>query len=263
MTDYPLFIALFSVPFLLGRLRTFRKGLVTSLFILLLFLGSGRLLTLSIPFICAIFLFFTERKKAASAKEQSAFVKNPSSFMMTVFLITMTIFCAFGDIFYLYGMFLSLDEKILALGKQCAAFGFLSGCLVLGNRYDRKGPFSAAIFLSLAAELSILFAGAGQSSTLLFVLGNFLLAFSISGFFVLMPLLFCAFYGQKNFLRMYPAAAGSAVLCWGIFRYFYISTWSKSVNPAAFLLNLLFLIIISSFCVFRAWKKRLVLVRQV
>ena len=81
MTDYPLLIALFSVPFLLGRLRTFRKGLVTSLFILLLFLGNGSLLTLIIPISSAVFLFFMERKRAVPAREQSAFVKNPFSFI--------------------------------------------------------------------------------------------------------------------------------------------------------------------------------------
>ena len=263
MTDYPLLIALFSVPFLLGRLRTFRKGLVTSLFILLLFLGSGSLLTLIVPISCAVFLFFLERKRAVPAREQSAFVKNPFSFMMTIFLISMAIFCAFGDAFYHYGMFLSLDEKILALGKQCASFGLLLGPLVLGNRCDRKGPFSAAVFLSLSAELSILFAGTAQSSALLFVIGNFLLSFSISGFFVLMPLLFSAFYGHENFLRMYPISAASAALCWGVFRYFYISDWSKSVSPASFLLSLLILIVVSSFCVFHAWKRRLVLVQSI
>ncbi len=261
MFDFLQLLALLAVPMLLEPLHSPRKGLVIGLFILLLFLTQQNILLLAVPVAVSVYLFFLQKKKFGMPDENPAYIKNPAFTMMLIFLLSMSIFCAFADAFYHYGRFLALDDKFLVLSRQLSGLGCIIGPMITGSRCDRKGPFSSAIFLSLVAELSILFAGSSYESPLLFLVGSFLLACTVSGFFVLMPLLVSAFYGRRFFLHMYPVIAACAALCWGFFRHFYLSAWSKTVNPADFLFNLLFLVIVSSFSVYMAWKRRLILIR--
>ncbi len=266
MTDYLFTLGLLALPLLIYRIRTVRRGLVTGLFLSLCFWGQADIFLLSVPLSTSIFLYFYAKKDNKTGSEKLSeknqlYVLNPSVSMLALFAAAMIIFCAFGDAFYHYGTYLMLNEKALLVSKRLSFSASLLGPLIAGNWCDKKGPFSAAIGLTLTAEFSVLLASAGDASLLLFVLGSFLVSLCISGFFVLLPLIASAFFGAANFLRFYPIICVFAAVFWSIARYQYTNRWADSANPAGFLLSLILLTFISACFIYTAWKRRFVLVR--
>lgn len=260
MLNYASIPVLIAVPILLSSVKAYRKGLITGLFVSLIFLGSGELLLLLVPLAAAVCMFYTA-KKSEGEDSGGLYVKNPAASMLTVFLLSMIIFCAGSDAFFHYGQYLRLADDVLLLTGQVAPIGAFIGPILVGNWCDRKGPFSATIFLTLLSALSVSLAGCGDQSTVLFILGNFLVYLSTSGFFVLMPLVSEAFFGKTNFFRFYIPIAVNAVLLWAGARYVYNAGGSALGNPGEFLLSLMFLVLLSAFFAVIAWKRRFVLVR--
>lgn len=265
MTDYLFTLGLLSVPLLICRIRTGRRGLVTGLFLSLCYFGKADILLLAVPLSAAAFLYFNEKKESGPEIEKFSekgqiYVLNPSVSMLALFAAAMIIFCAFSDAFYHYGAYLMINEKVLLISRQLSFSACLLGPLAAGSWCDRKGPFSAAIGLTLASEFSVLLASAGEASLLLFVLGSFLMSMCISGFFVLLPLIASAYFGTANFRRFYPVICIFAAVFWSIARYQYTNRWSASANPGGFLLSLVLLTFISACFIYTAWKRRFVLV---
>ena len=265
MTDYLFTLGLLAVPLFICRLRTGRRGLVTGLFLSLCFWGQADILLFAVPFSAAALLCLKEKKENGTendrlSEKKQLYVLNPSVSMLALFAAAMIIFCAFGDAFYHYGAYLMLNEKVLTVSRQLSFSACLLGPLAAGSWCDRKGPFSAAIALTLAAEFSVLLASAGDASLLFYVLGSFLVSLCISGFFVLLPLIASAYFGAANFHRFYPIICGFAAVFWSIARYQYTSKWAVSANPGGFLLSLIFLTFISACFIYTAWKRRFVLV---
>lgn len=254
----PIFTAL-AVPILLYPLKTFRSGLVSGLFLCLVFLCADRQILTLIPLSVSVYLFFAGKKRD-SAPLPGVSVKKPGTPMLTVFFLSMIVFCAFGDSFYNYGVYLQLDENVLAAGRRLSGPGLLAGPVLFGSWCDRKGPFGACVGLALLSELSVLLAGSGYEQPMLFLAGNVLIYICISGFFVLMPELSKVFFGKSGFYRVYLPMAAASLFIWIGTRSFYSRFTSLSLNPGDFLLNLLLLVIVSVFSVVLAWKRRLVLV---
>ena len=261
MFDYLLFIAVLAVPFLINGVKTYRKGLVTGLFISLLYWGKILPVLALIPLSSLLYIFFSGRR-TAQPKEPIVSVKNPSLPMLAVFIVSMAIFCAFEDSFALYGSYIGINSQSLGLSHSLDQIAFLTGPVLFGNWCDRKGPFSAAIFLTLLSEISVWCAANGQVGAGLFMTGSFLVHLCTSGFFVVLPVVVYTIFGESRFSRAYPAAALTAAAAWVTSRLLYIHSWSASYNPGSFLISLILLTILSALFIFLAWKRRLSLVGQ-
>lgn len=261
MLSFFLTFALLAIPILIHRIDTRRKGLVTGMFLSLFFWGNLTPALSLVPLGAALFLFW-ENRPNLSAVRQVPFVKNPALPMFVVFLLSMTIFCAFGTAFSDYGSYIGVSPEYLSIGEQLKAAACLIGPLLTGSRCDRKGPFSTAILLTLLAELSVFITSSGNTHQALFLTGTFIVHICISGFFVLMPVIASAFFGETLFYRMYPFIALTAALAWTAARLLYLNGWVSAYNPGDFLIGLLFLTVLSATFICIAWKRRFVLLSQ-
>lgn len=261
MFDYSLFIAVLLIPFFISGIKTYRKGLVTGLFISLLYWGKITPALSLISLGSVLCIFFSGRKNQQK-EEVIPYVKNPGLPMLWVFIISMTIFCAFENSFALYGNYLGISSEILQFSGSLDIFAFLAGPVILGSWCDRKGPFGAAIFLTLLSEISVWCAANAEVGTTLFVLGCFFVHFCSAGFFVVLPVLVYTFFGKVHFARLYPAVALVTAVVWIGARLLYLHLWSASYNPGSFLISLSLLTILSAFFLVVAWKKRFTLVAE-
>lgn len=261
MFNYFLIPVLLAVPPLLAPVKSYRKGLVTGLFISFIFLTAEEPILLSVPLSAAVFMFFICRRTEVRGENAAFYVKKPGAALLSIFLLTMVTFCAFGDAFYNYGQYIRVSEEVLLFTGQAAPAAVFAGPVLIGDRYDRKGPFHTIIFLTLLSAFSVLLAGCGGQSELLFVLGNCLIYLCISGFFVMMPLTAASFFGREHFFQLYFPIAFNAGLLWTGARYFYNRSGDILGNPGDFLLSLMFLVLISAFSAIFAWKRRFALVR--
>lgn len=261
MFDYLLILALLLLPVLISKMKTSRKGLVIGLFVSLFFWGRLNPLLSFIPAGAAIVIFLSDRPKRIP-KEDRIHIKRPSLPMFVVFLTSMTIFTAFGDSFINYGQYLNLSRDTLFASEQWDNLACLLGPLLLGNWCDRKGPFGAAIFLTLLSEVSVWMAGNAETSNTLFIVGSFSVHLCISGFFVLMPVITSVFFGENHFLHTYPAIALFTAAIWTGTRLLYLHNWQTNYNPGSLLISLLLLTIVSAIFIFIAWRRRFVLVKN-
>jgi len=261
MFNFFLVPVLLAVPVFLIPVKSYRKGLITGLFISFIFLTAEEPVLLSVPLSAVLFMFFTYSRAGVRGEKPAFYVKKPGAALLTIFLLTMVIFCAFGDAFYHYGQYIRVSEEVLRFTGQAAPAAVFAGPVLIGNRYDRKGPFNTIIFLTLLSAFSVLLAGCGGQSELLFVLGNCLIYLCISGFFVMMPLTALSFFGKEHFLQLYFPIAFNAGLLWTAARYFYHRSGDLLGNPGDFLLSLMFLVLVSAFTAILAWKRRFALVR--
>lgn len=253
-------LGLLSLPLLLRKVKTHRRGLMTGLFCSLYLWGILNPLLSAVSFGAALWIFI-DCRKLPEQKSPPFYVKNPGTVMLSIFVSFMAVFCALGDSFYDYGFYIGIREKVLDTSSLVSYAGYLLGPLWIGGRCDRKGPFGTAVFLTLLSECAVLFASVGSFNLLLFIAGSFLEGFCIAGFFTLLPLLIAAFYGESFFLRFYLSAAGSVFIFRGFAAYQYAKGQFSSANPGEFLIGLLFLTLLSVFALYMAWKKRFVLVR--
>ncbi len=261
MFDYLFFIAALAIPFFIGGLKTYRKGLVTGLMISLLYWGKILPILMIVPLGAAACIYFTAHQ-SKETKEAVLHVKNPALPMLAVFVVCMAIFCAFEDSFALYGSYVGLRSQTLLLSRDLDKVSFLIGPIIFGNWCDRKGPFSAAIFLTFLAEISVWCAANTQNFTSLFITGSLLVHLCTSGFFVVLPVIVHTLFGKSHFYRMYPAMALIAATAWVSSRLLYLRSWSPSTNPGSFLISLTLLTIVSAFFIYVAWRRRLSLVTE-
>lgn len=259
MTSFTQLLMLLAIPIFLSGMPVNRKGLITGLFVSLYFLGRFNPLLSLVPFGCAIYLFLLTKRSLISRKPPIRF-KNPALPMFMVFLLTMGIFCAFGESITGYGQILNLPAAILDSGKSAVNLACLAGPVVFGSWCDKKGPFFAAVLLTLLSETSVLLASSGQITHAFFILGMFLTYFCISGFFVLMPMLSSVFFGQMAFGRVYPLLALLLAVLWQMFPPVGSRNWNAFYQSGDFLASLLFLSILSALFLYLSWRKRLALV---
>ena len=203
MFDYLFFIAALAIPFLISNIKTYRKGLVTGLFLSLLYWGKIVPILILVP-LGSVLCVYLSARQSKEIKEDAIYVKNSSLPMLAVFVISMAIFCAFEDTFALYGSYLGLSSQTLSLSSSLDKIAFIIGPILFGNWCDRKGPFSAAIFLTFLAEISVWCAANGQNWASLFVIGSSLVHVCTSGFFVVLPIVVHTLFGENHFSRVYP-----------------------------------------------------------
>lgn len=261
MFDYLLFITALAIPFFIGNIKTYRKGLVTGLFLSLLYWGKIVPILILVPLGSVLCVYFSAHR-SKEIKEDAIYVKNSSLPMLAVFVISMAIFCAFEDTFALYGSYLGLSSQTLSLSNSLDKIAFIVGPIIFGNWCDRKGPFSAAIFLTLLAEISVWCAANGQNWASLFIIGSSLVHVCTSGFFVVLPIVVHTLFGETHFSRVYPAIALVTAASWVGSRLLYLHSWSPSNNPGSFLISLTLLTIVSAFFIYVAWRRRLSLVSE-
>lgn len=261
MFDYLLFIAVLAVPFFISNIKTYRKGLVTGLFVSLLYWGKVLPILVLVPLGAALCIYITP-SQAKGQKENVLYIKNPSFPMLAVFVVSMAIFCAFEDAFTLYGNYIGLGRQSLSLSANLDIIALLLGPVFFGNWCDHKGPFSAAICLTLLAEISVWCAANGENWTGVFIVGSFLVHLCTSGFFAVLPIVIHILFGKSRFTRSYPVMALLAAASWISSRLLYLHSWSPSDNPGNFLISLTLLTIVSAFFIYFAWRHRLSLVNQ-
>lgn len=259
MPDYMTSLSLFIFPVIISHAVTDRKGLVTGLFAVLIFLCSGKPVLLTVP-LAAASLLCVRRRQNLPAPSSVIYVKNPALPVLTVFLTTMAVFCALSDASVSFASYASLDARIIARGRVLAGMAVLAGPLVTGIRCDRKGPFSTAVLLALASEVSVLFISGSLTSPSFYLAGIVLMYLSVSGFFVVMPVIAGAFYGRDQFPLSYLTLLLPVVSVCFSARWLYRSRWTGLGNPGDFLIWLLFLSALSALFLTIAWKHRMVLV---
>lgn len=253
-----LFIGLFAIPLLIFRVKTYRRGLLTGLFLSLFFWGNINPLLCTVPLSAALYLYFAERRRSPRQRE-SLYVLNPSLPMLVFFMTAVTCIFSLHQAMLRYGAYLMLDKTILSVCRDLAFPAWLAGSLLCGLYCDKKGPYYTAAALTLLTEAAVLLASSGAQLPALFITGALLLELCLSAFFVLMPLLAYAFLGNDNFFRFYPLMCLFCLSLFSVLRYSQAKA-GASVNPAAALLTLTLLAFTAACFLYTVWKKRLVLV---
>ncbi|MGC2872502.1 hypothetical protein ACDL92_04270 [Ihubacter sp. mB4P-1] len=258
MTDTIAILALLLIPLLTSVIKTDQRGLLTGFFISLYYLSQAQPALTLIPLMASAAVFYIHRP-AAESLSTCVFIKNPAMSFFIVFFITMLTFCAFSSVIFQYGYYLHPTAAVLERSKQLSSLAVLAAPLLFGRLIDKKGPFFAAILLSLAGELSVLFISAADHAIALFFPGSFLLSATVAGFFVVMPLVSAAFFGSQQFFLSYPFLLPPAVLLYGFVSYLSKRS-SISHAPGEFTVTLLLLSCLSALFLFLGWKRRMVLI---
>lgn len=268
MFDYLHLLLFLLTPILIHRLPTWHNGLVTGLFVSLLTWGRVNPWLVTVPFSAALFLFFETRRHQSSAAATSSeapqiYIKKPSQPLFAAFLIIMSIFCSFGHFLPVYGNYLQLPHSVMQSSTYLHMVAGIAGPIVFGYWCDRRGPFGVAVFLTFLAELAIWFAASGEVSSAFWMTGIALMSLTLSGFFVLMPVIAEAFFGKTHFLQIYPFTALTSAIAWSTARFLYHTTPAIQQNPGDMLITLIFLPLFAATFIFIAWQRRFVLVGAV
>lgn len=251
-------IGLFSIPLLIFRVKTCRRGLMTGLFLSLFFWGKLNPLLYPVSFSAALYLHFADKRRNP-VQVRELYVLNPSVSMLLFFMLAMTLVFSLHQVMFSYGDYLMLSEKLLAVCRALTFPAWLAGSLSGGLYCDRKGPYRTAAMLTLLVELSVFLASFGAQIPALFLAGTLLLSLCISAFFTLMPLLAHAFLGSDCFFRFYPLMCIFCLLLLSVLKYAQNRT-AFSANPAAPLLSLTLLAFTAACFLYTVWKRRFILV---
>lgn len=178
-------LLIFMLPLLLSGLKTFHLGLVTGLFLSLLYWGVLFPPLVLIPLSAAVVLGFRQRQLPADFAAPTSdmlYIRKPAQRLFMAFLVFMVIFCALGDTVYLYGTYIKASGAALRASDFLGTLGLFAGPVSAGIYCDRKGPFKTAVALTFIAELGTGFAAFGGNDFRLWLTGCFLLSAVISGF---------------------------------------------------------------------------------
>lgn len=259
MFDYLHLFLIFTLPVLLFPLKTFHRGLITGLFLSLLYWGSLFPIVILVPVSAAVFLLFYSEKQPAEANADF-YVRKPSQRLFAAFLIFMVIFCAFGDAVFQYGIYIKASGTALRASSLAGTFGLLCGPVITGFWSDKRGTFQTAVSLTLFAEIGIAFAAFGGEKPYLWTIGWFIQQVVVSGFLTLIPLISLTLFGDSHFSKIYPQMAILLMLTWTGAEYLFSKSPSFSQNPGDLLMTLVFLPLFSVFFIVIAWQRRFVLV---
>lgn len=253
MNQYLFASMLFLMPWLLFKLPEVNKGFTSGLMLALLFLTKDNLLLSLVPFLASIYIFIA----TASHKSVLTGIKNDimlhniqfkgrrSHFLLYLcFLFSLTIFLGIGSV---KTNAISSDFTYLAAPFGSVFFGVLS---------DKRGPFSSSIYLSLICELSVCFLSISLENHSVVSLANLLLAFSIGGAFIILPLMTYAYLGNFAFATKYVPLCLLLFVIWTLIN-FSVNDNSSSYFSTDYLTLLLILSISSAIFLKISWKNRL------
>lgn len=251
---------LLAMPFFIMEKPDSQSGLSVGIWVSLFF--WGRLHTSLSVLVFAIVLFdYLFTRKIISADSADICVKRTYMPQFIIFLSAMMFFCALGKVYPAYGVYIQLDESVLEIANLTGFIGSLAGPVFFGWLSDRKGPFPATVTLILVAASSVGIIAYSIVSTVWFIVGTSLLWLSISGTFVLAPILTRLFFGQVQLTKQAPGLIGMMTALWG-FIYCVIETDGQQIlHSATFLTFAVYLTLIAALFSFLAWKNRLVLVK--
>ena len=117
------------------------------------------------------------------------------------------------------------------------------------------------ITLILVAASSIGITAYSIVSSVWFFVGTALMWLSISGTFVLAPILTRLFFGRSQLAKRVPGLIGMMTALWGFIYYTFETDSQRILHSATFLTFAVYLVLIAALFSFLAWKNRLVLVK--
>jgi len=251
---------LFIMPFGMIKNGLHRQGLHVGLWVSLFFLGRLHASLSFLVFAIALLDYrFTGQGIPKSSSEM--IIKRTHLPQFIVFLSAMVIFCALGKVYPAYGTYIQLNRSVLEIANLTGFISSLAGPVFFGRLSDKKGPFPAMITLILVAASSIGITAYSVVSPVWFVVGTGLMWLSISGTFVLIPILISLYFGRAQLAKYAPGLIGMMTALWG-FIYYAFETDSQQVHHSAtFLTFAVYLVLIAALFSFLAWKNRLVLVK--
>ncbi len=251
---------LLTMPLFILEKPVSQRGLSIGLWVSLFFLGRLHASLSVLVFAIALFDYlFTGQGIPKDSSE--VMIKRTYMPQFIVFLSAMVIFCALGKVYPAYGTFIQMDATVLEIANITGFFCALAGPIFFGWLSDRKGPFPAMVSLILLAASSVGITAYSVISSVWFTVGTGLLWLSISGAYVLMPILTRLYFGQWQLIRQAPGLIGMMTALWGFIYYVFETDSQQILHSSTFLTFAVYLILIAALFSFLAWKNRLVLVK--
>lgn len=195
------------------------------------------------------------RKPQLEIDEKTA-VRSISFYLLLIFMITITGVGVFVQHIPTYGQLLGYSVKRTGMALSFASVGSSIGSIAIGMISDRVGSLKTCygiIVIGILAALGFLFSA---HSFLVFGIATFMHGLVSSGIMVLAPILTLAFYGQKDYEKIYAKVSMGAPLASILLIpvYGYIYDFMNDYRPV--LLGIIVLLLISALCIALGWKNR-------
>ena len=187
---------------------------------------------------------------------ESTALKSISFYLLLFFLIAITGVGVFTQHVPTYGDLLGLTLNEVGTALSFSSVGMALGSIAIGFVCDKIGSLKTCYILIGIGILAVVGFLLGGMAVPIFIISAFLHGLVTSGIMVLAPILTLAFFGNKDYEKIFAkvsmgAPLASIVLIPG---YGYIYDHTKSYSIV--LLFLGFLLVFSAICISLGWKKR-------
>ncbi len=250
---------LLILPFLTFCHNQPSRGIRTGLWVSLFFFGRIHSLFSILTFVIASCYYFACKRRSFSVTDDFLIRRPMTQFM--VFLSAITIFCALGGAVSSYGQTISISPVILQTAGSCGMAATIAGPVFFGFLCDKTGPFPASMVHLFLSVSGVFFTVVSDEFPYCFPFGQILLEGSISGAFLLMPILVLYFAGSSQLSHTVPAVILSLSVLWGLFFHICCRILSRPENALTVLESMLFLLLLAFPFAVISWKKRLVVIQ--
>ena len=263
MLQFLLTLMLFIMPFLLAQKDSPHLGLHTGLWVSLFFWGRLHPFFSILIFTVSVFYYIVVQRNESAWSSlpglenltwSHVWIPRSRTRPLTAFLAVLIIFCAFGNVCADYGAALNLNPLIQESALFLGFAGSLTGPILFGACSDKKGPFSAFMWLLLVGLGALAFIALSPDFPYFFPLGSLLIQVVICGVFTLMPQLLLRFYGKPQLHFVLPFLLLFLAGLWSGALFFY---HGADALPQDYLLSMVFLLVMALPLARKAWRRRL------
>lgn len=269
-----IFLALI-LPIMTGFIKTGKKGLLTGLFLSLLFVSKSSPYLFIVPVSVPLIILWQSRSRyslpspvSANTDEGSGIAQTGDSDSSQIPPARALPRFSMGPAFYHYILFTLILVILTAMNSGAVPYfnsslviiSGAAGAIVFGLICDEKGPYIGALYLIFLQEVSVCIAAA-RVTAYSYTVAYGLTAFCTGGFFTVLPIISDIFRNhrpgiQACFLEI-PVILSVWVLVDSLCRRAKVSL----LTSGDFLTGLLILAALAITFLYASWKKRLFLVR--
>ncbi|MGN0734116.1 MAG: hypothetical protein ACI4LC_08080 [Emergencia sp.] len=261
MNNYIFTLLALILPILTKSIPTDRKGLITGLFLSLLFVGKSTPYLVIVPVaVPAIILWRTHENRpvgnmhltAAASDRPAAAVRlspGPALPLYIVFLCALVIMTAMSSSATLF-----LDSPLSLLFGAC-------GAVVFGIICDAKNSFIGALYLIFLQEVSVCITAAAASAYS-FRIAACLSAFCIGGLFTVLPMISHIFWRYRGDIKTYLIEITVVFALWVLISVACSRAAGRLLASNDFLTALLLLSALAITFLYVSWKRRLFIVTR-